>query len=610
MAAAARECEISYSSAKAKERGLRDDSGGSWRAARVVEAGGEVPVFPVPFDRLCDDARRALSDFGFFRYRYFGRKSTPWQEEAGYKVVEFLATKKKEFVVNNEPPGSGKSTLFAHDIPAWLTCRNRAVRGLLGHRTQTVAESYLRQLKLTLENPFPIRAEAEDFELGLAVDAQATLVGDFGLFKPSPSILWSNQQIIVAQMDGRPLTHKEATWSAFGLDTTFIGVRVDVALWDDAVEESDLKTKEAIDQKRVRWDKVAEKRLEPGGVLILQGQRLGPEDLYRYCLDKPAGASSAHAHDCCEAEAGRKYHHIRFRAHFEDRCEGDHGLDAKYYPAGCLLDPRRLPWDELETEMESDEAAYATVFQQEDADPSQLLVNDLWIIGGTDPVTREHFPGCLDSDRGLAELPEGLAGEKFSVATADPSPTKFWAVQWWVYAPESEYRFLMDLERKTMEAGDFLDWNHAGGRWTGLMEEWWQRSNDVGLPITTWVVEQNAAQRFMLQYEHVRRWVAARDVQIIGHDTYRNKADPKMGVTSLAPHYRFGRVRLPWRGEGRMATLRLRSEVTKWPKARNDDCVMAQWFLEWNLPNIYAPPVDIPDEPRPSWVRRREPAGV
>jgi hypothetical protein len=261
--------------------------------------------------------------------------------------------------------------------------------------------------------------------------------------------------------------------------------------------------------------------------------------------------------------------------------------------------------------MESDEASYATVFQQEDADPTLLLVNDLWIMGGTDPASGEFFPGCRDHERGLAELPEGLAGEKFSVATADPSPTMFWAVQWWVYTPETEFRYLMDLERKKMEAGDFLDWNHATGRWTGLMESWWQRSKDLGLPISTWVVEQNAAQRFMLQYEHVRRWVAARDVQIVGHDTHRNKADPKMGVTSIAPHYRFGRVRLPWKaGEGRIASMRLRAEVTKWPQGRYDDCVMAQWFLEWNLPNIYSPPFDLPDERRPSWMASRSAAGV
>lgn len=607
MKSAAAHVGVSYASAKARERGLRDSSGKSWSQARREEeqaSRSDVPEGPVPRDRLCPEALKALDDFGYFRRRYFGRISTPWQEEAGYTVVGLMATRRKEFVVINCPPGSGKSTLFTHDIPAWLTAKNRAVRGTLGHRVQGIAETYLRQLKMTLESPVPIRAEAEDFELGLAVDAESTLVADFGLFKPQPSIVWSNQQILVAQDDGRPLTHKEATWTALGLDTTYIGIRSDIALWDDPMDESDLKTLEGIEQRRRRWDKVPEKRLEPSGTLVLPMQRLGPEDLSRYCLDKPAGPSSQHDHECCDAEPGRKYHHIKFKAHYVERCREEHGEDAPYYPQGCLLDPRRLTWPDLEDEMAADEATFETVFQQEDADPRQMLVPKLWVDGGTDPATRELFPGCWDKDRGLAELPVGLVGPKVSIASADPSPTKFWAIGWWIHTPESEYRYLMDLERKAMEAPDFLDWNHATGRWTGLMEEWWQRSNDMGYPITTWVVEQNAAQRFMLQYEHVKRWRAKRGVRIIGHETQRNKADPKMGVTSIAPHYRFGRVRLPGKGDdGRLASLRLVSEVTKWPLARYDDCVMMQWIFEWNLPHLQPPKRAGKKQYRPTWMR-------
>lgn len=610
MASAARLADISYSAARAKERGLRDSSGKSWLAARLEESAapaGHDALRPVRREDLGVEALKALDDFGYFRRRYFGRISTPWQEEAGHTVVELKATKQKEFVVINCPPGSGKTTLFTHDIPVWLTCRDRAIRGTLGHRVQTIAESYLRQLRLTLESPVPFRAEAEDFELGLAVDAVSTVLADFGLFKPQPSILWSNQQIIVAQEDGRPLLHKEATWSAFGLDTTYIGVRSDVAIWDDPMDESDLKTLEGIEQRRRRWDKVPEKRLEPAGVLVMPMQRLGPEDLSRYCLDKPAGPTSAHDHECCDAEPGRKYHHIKFKAHYVDRCREVHGEDAAYYPEGCLLDPRRLPWPELEDEQASDEATYETVYQQEDADQRQLLVPRLWIDGGTDPATREIHPGCWDLDRGLAEFPSGLAGPKLSVVTADPSPTKFWAIGWWIYTPQSEFRWLMDLERKAMEAPTFLDWNQATQSWTGLMEEWWQRSNDMGYPITVWVVEQNAAQRFMLQYDHVKRWQAKRGVRIIGHETQRNKADPKMGVTAIAPHYRYGRIRLPGRyaDPGRVAAMHLYREVTKWPLARYDDCVMMHWFLEWNLPRIQEPDTEPTLMRVPSFLKRR-----
>ena len=36
---------------------------------------------PIAYDKLSHEAQLALEDFGYFRQRYFGRISTPWQEE-------------------------------------------------------------------------------------------------------------------------------------------------------------------------------------------------------------------------------------------------------------------------------------------------------------------------------------------------------------------------------------------------------------------------------------------------------------------------------------------------------------------------------------------------
>lgn len=599
MAAASRETGISYSTVKAFEAGMPTNAGSAYKKVRENR---EIPA-AIALDKLSPEAKRALDDFGYFRRRYFGRLSTPWQTESGERAVELLRTPTKEYAVISCPPGSGKSTL-AHDLAAWITVRNRGIRGMIGSASMSLAERYTLNLRTTFENPFPIMAEPDLAEAGLAVDAESTLVADYGGFKPENSTLWSTKAFIVAQHGDRPLSHKEPTWSAYGPDSAQIGGRYDFIIWDDLVDEKSLTTLESVDKLRRWFDRVAEKRLEPGGLLMMPGQRLSPEDLYRYCLDKEAGDADRVGHECCDAEAGRKYHHFKYRAHWEDRCHGDHGTGAAAWPKGCLLDPQRLPWRELEAERKASVSNFAQVYQQEDADPTHLLVDMLWIKGGTDPVTKEVHPGCWDLDRGLAELPAGLAGPKVSIITADPSPTRFWAVQWWIYTPESEFRWLMDLHRAAMDAPAFLDWNHASSCWTGLLEEWWQRSSDLGLPVTMVIAEANAAQRFMLQYEHVRRWMAARGVRVIGHETHRNKADPRMGVSSIAPHYRHGRVRLPGkdRDAGRLAALKLVDEVTKWPMARYDDCVMAHWFLEWNLPNVYSPPSKPVRLNVPSWV--------
>lgn len=601
MRAAAAECKISYASVRAKESVLKNNSGDEYRARFEDD---KLPE-PIPHEELKPEAARALEDFAYFRRRYFGRISTPWQEEAAYRIIEFLDSKRKEFVVINAPPGSGKSTTFTLDIPAWITVKRRGIRGLMGSASQTLAERYLLRLRTALESPYLALAEEEDLANGLAVDAEATLAEDFGFFKPEKTTLWKADAFIVAQFGNRTITQMEPTWSAYGLDTAFIGGRYDFCMWDDLVEEKHVATLEAIEKQRGRWDKVAEKRLEPAGLTILQGQRLSPEDLYRYCLDKKAGATSAVDHDgCCEAVTGSKYHHIRFRAHWEDRCAESHDESAPYYPEGCLLDPRRLSWEDLESEMANAMSNYMQVYQQEDADPEQLLVNPMWIAGGTDPKTGEIYPGCWDKDRSIGEFPN-IAGPRFSVVTADPSPTNFWSIQWWIYTPESEFRWLMDHHRHKMGANDFLDWNNADQRFVGIMEEWQVRSVERGLPITHWIVEQNAAQRFMLQYEHVKRWMAKRDVSIVGHDTYgANKSDPKLGVTSIRNHYKYGRVRLPGSQDPytRGASNKLIDEVTKWPKGRFDDCVMAHWFLEWNLPNLYRGESEVVRLSVPSWM--------
>ena len=155
-----------------------------------------------------------------------------------------------------------------------------------------------------------------------------------------------------------------------------------------------------------------------------------------------------------------------------------------------------------------------------------------------------------------------------------------------------------------MGANDLLDWNAERGEFTGLLHDWWLRSCDRGAKITHVIVEQNAAQRFMLQYEHAKRWQRFTGVSIIGHNTDRNKADPELGVQSIGSHYRYGRVRLPyrWDTKARLKSQKLIDELIRWPRGRTDDTVMAHWFLEWMLPRIKPRERKNIVARRPSWL--------
>jgi hypothetical protein len=470
---------------------------------------------------------------------------------------------------------------------------------MMGAATTALATRYTNRLRRTLMRTLPEKASDDDIARGWAFDAESTLANDFGRFQVIGDS-WTAESFVVQQYEDRgPISEKEPTWSAYGQDAGFIGGRFDIVIWDDLVDSNKQRTVEAKERLQDYWDTVSEPRLEPAGLLVLQGQRLSSDDLYRYCLDKSEGEE-------IDLDTGEfmdqrpKYHHIVYKAHYEEKCnpEVTHKRNAEAYPNGCLLSPLRLPWRELASHMRNRLDHFEVVYQQQDADPASVLVPKAWIYG------HDNHPGCTDENRDRLEIPGGLKGDLVSVMAVDPSPTKYWAIEWWIYAPESQMRFLMDLELRPMEANEFLDYNMNAQRFTGLLEEWVQTSRDLGYPISHVIVEENAAQRFLLQYEMVHRWIATRSVEILGHNTHRNKSDPEFGVQSIREHYKFGRVRLPYKrnSDGFVASMRLINELTTYPHGRTDDCVMANWIMEWNLPRIYSPQEADGKMWRPSWA--------
>jgi hypothetical protein len=551
-------------------------------------------------DKLSPDAQRALEDFSFFRHRYFGRRSVPWQEQAAHKMVELLAAPEESFLVVNVPPGGGKSTA-ATDFVLWVLCRERATRVLYGSRTETQATMYTRRIRAALERTDKVRASSGDIKRGLASDAEAVLLSDFGRFKPQNPDLWRSERFVISQPGEVVADDKEASVAAFGMDSGVLGGRYDLNIWDDLVDSKNLRTAESREKLQNFWESIAETRVEPGGLVALVGQRLDADDLYRYALDLAGGDVEVstledHIGGDPEQEYPRKYHHIKFQAHDDGRCQSrlanpDHALDARPWTGGddggCLLDPKRLSWKKLQPMMLHRAERFEVVYQQEDIDPSTSLVAKDWIEGGQSS-DGEYLPGCKDLERDLWELPKGLAGLKYAYITADPSPTKYWAIMAWVYHPLTGQRFLLDVRRQAMAAPDFLEFDSRVQHHTGLLEEWWTRFDRMGVPLTHVFVEQNAAQRFLLQYQFVQDWKAKRGVRIIGHDTHRNKSHPEYGIQMLAGLYLHGLVRLPWRGKfAQLASMKLIAEVTKWPHGGTDDCVMSQWFGEYNLPRFF-----------------------
>lgn len=577
---------------------------------------------PKPYAQLSDEARKAWDDFAYFQRRYFGRIPTPWQAHAAAQVTELEADPEKSYAVINVAPGSGKS-LFAHDLSAWLTVRNRALRGLQGSASARLAEKYTARLRRTLEATHVLRADEALAAKGLALDADACLVDDFGRFRPiGGSDFWRANEFVVEQLGGTPITSKETTWAAYGRDSASVGNRFGVVIWDDLVTKAIMSSAQAIEDQREWWTDEAERRLDPGGLFLTIGQRFGPEDLYRFCLDMPidiAGLDDDAIEVLDYDKLPRKYTHIVYRAHYDELCTGErHKISQPYYdpadprPGACLLDPRRLTWAELSGVRLHKPRTYEVVFQQRDVDPKSQLVRQVWVSGGNDPVTGETHPGCWDDDRGTASLPRSvdgrfaLAGPLISFCAVDPAPVKYWAIEWFVHDVASDQVFLMDIFRDHLEANQFLD-QMRDGTFVGIAEDWQQRSMMLGLPITHWIVERNAAQRWLYNYRHTSDWTRMRRTAILSHETLRNKLDPTYGIGQLVPSvFRYGRLRLPGLAldPGRSGAQGLVDEALHYPEAMTDDRLMALWMGLFHLPDLIRDVVET--KPirfaRPSWL--------
>lgn len=578
------------------------------------------PKDVVLHDGLSKEARRALNDFAYFRLRYFGRYSTKWQVDAAEQIVLLLESEDKEYLVQNVAPGTGKSTLW-HDIICWLICRNRAIRIMVGSASERVARAYGARVLRSLERTEPLKNDSKMVERGLVADAVATLIDDFGRFKPAKRDLWRKEEFVVEQSGGNTADDKEATLSTYGRDGTFLGGRFDFVLWDDLVTSKIMRTADAKENTETWWDSEAESRLEPGGLMVLQGQRLGAEDLYRYCLDKPGGYKDDDDGEPIIDPDSRMYRHIVYKTHYEEKCRGLHKRsDPAYDPkdpdgSGCLIDPRRIPWTECARRMANAAERWLVVYQQQDTDPASVLVQKIWVNGGRDPETGIDYIGCWDHTRSAGILPTGLTKPWILVVSVDPSPTKFWACTIWLYHHQTKQRILIDLFRGTMTAPQFIGQDPHTREFTGLLEDWWQSYKRQGHAFSDLILEENSA-KFLLQQQHFRDWAAQRGVLITAHVTSSNKNDPRFGVTMLGPEYMHGRVRLPGNKNdaSRGRSMCLVSEVTRYePTGKTNsmttDALMSHWFLEHTLQKSLIAritrPADLPKSRVPSWLSGR-----
>lgn len=500
---------------------------------------------------------------------------------------------------------AGEGMLVTHNstvivaFAAKRTALNRKIRGLFMSRAHSLAQRNTMRLRRALERTEPF------------TNATSTMAMDFGRFRARQGETWRAAEFVVEQPEGGLIEEKEPTWAAFGFDAEWLGNRLDLVFGDDLDSTRSIRNMEIVEQNWDIFDNELEPRLDPGGLLCITQQRLGSFDFSAHALGKKLLPEDDGITE--DPDGALQYRQIIYKAHYEDKCLGvdTHKAGSPSWPDGCLLDPRRLPYRDLRKVMKpGNERTFQVVYQQNDMAAEDALVQRIWVDGGRD-ADGNYYIGCWDKDRDEWELPRradgtlALDGDVLGIITVDPSPTKYWSVQAWAYHPDSKQQFLLQQHRERMEAPDFLDWAHSLRAFTGLAEDWWHLYEKIGVRLTHIIVEINAAQRFLLQYEHVHRWMRQRQVEVVAHSTQRNKSDPDYGIQMLAPVWKFGQVRLPGKGRGRISSMRLVDEAVRYPNSVTTDCLMGQWFLNFSIDRLYTPGIDMATPKwRPSWMQR------
>ena len=526
-----------------------------------------------------DDELRACVEvtaegFERFRQRIFERTSKPWQTQCVADLLdayqEAQRTGECYYLIANVFPGGGKSTTLTHDYVVWrITCAR--VRGMI-HRVQLGAES------LSQSRSYTQRVQ-QTFE------SNHRLIEAFGRYKPLEPKTWMNTGFTIDMPPGVWFDEKEPTVFAVSRESGFLGFRCEEALWDDLVSKKNSKSVEMREQQQSWWLAEAESRVNPGGLCALIGTRANRDDLFSRL--KRLTVLETDEGDEVEVES-KTYHVFTYPVHDASKCRETTSLRRQDH-VECLNDPQSYSWRTILRKKSADPIGFELTYQQNDVDLEDQLVQEMWLTGGTDPVTGDHYMGCYDRDRAMWREIAPFALEDYRAAiVVDPSPTKYWAVEAWVWDKRNDVDYLIGMERKQMQAPELLDLKPGTLEYSGLLEEFLLKLRELRIDCYYIIMEENSAQRFMTQYAFIRHWARLRNVTIRGHETSGVRlADEHYGIETLGPRYRNGQVRLPLANPASRKRVEfLTREAMAFPDGETDDCLKAQWFFHYNRDSL------------------------
>jgi hypothetical protein len=491
---------------------------------RLEEAGENIPKW----DELSPEVqlcRGVTADsFELFFNRYSGMTLQPIHKEW---VEMALATRR---TLINCPPRHAKSEIFSVWFPIWLMARDRNIQIILISQTRSIA--------LKMSN-----------RIAAILASNKKLITENGPFVPQvESTPWRPLQgeLMVAGRD-RQEGSGDLTLMVRGAGQGILGLEADWVILDDPTTKS-ISASETERENLSEWfHGEVLSRLEPQTPCFVIGQRVHMNDLY----GELAGIKST------INPSGYAWKQINYPAILD-------------WDKHLTLWPQKWGWDELQQTMEdTGRDLFESMYQQNPLPNDRRLVLREWIYG--DEEEGGDHPGCLDYDR-KAGVPGPDTVDKVRVMSLDPSPTKFAALVVADIDRSKPYLHaeIIKITRDRMSVRDMI-----------------QNIQDT---ITLYapqyfIFEQNAAQRWLLQDSDMDE--IKRHVQVLPHTTSQNKADPVLGVETLARDFEKGHIRLPWGSpESQTMSHFLLDEAEVYPQGLTNDVLMALWFIKWNTARL------------------------
>lgn len=478
---------------------------------------------PKPTDALAPEVRGLLEMTPDAFEGFFNRYSGRILAPIHKQWVKDALSSKR--VLINCPPRHAKSTIFSVWFPIWLVCMDRDVQILICSQTERLAMKFSN-------------------EIAAQLTYNLKLIQDFGRFKPEMGDWpWRpGDGELMVEGRRREVKSGDMTIQIRGSGQQILGMEANWVIADDVVSRENARTPQQREAISEWFHGDVMSRLEPGGVAVVIGQRLHLYDLYgELAREKVPGTDQL------------RWLHINYPAVLD-------------WEEKKVLWPDRWPWAEImEKYVDLGSSRFEAMYQQNPLPEGEALAQRRWIYGGGDA------PGCLDLDRVVGQGAKGVS-RPVRVISLDPSPTRYAGliVAELDWDPQMFNATILEVRREKMQVRDML--SHVE-----RCVDWYEPHY--------FVFEKNAAQRWLLQDPTME--ALRRRIQVIPHETGRNKGDPVLGIESLSVDFEFGRIRLPYGdAESKQMSELLIQEALTYPQGQTDDLLMALWFIKFNYSRL------------------------